>query len=173
MTNYSSSTKQWVFRATSNQKEIESLQKGRTLAVAYRGTTVPSWDRHGPQVSDSSATDTLRALRYLSLRKSYSPLSQFSSFALNYHTAHSFGDVVYAMRLKPSSPVLGIQDCSLENWANWEIQYQVMNNTPLTKLRRRRDNGPGWEYYHNGRWQVSKCQTMFAASDCDGYGDTL
>ncbi|NJM32537.1 MAG: hypothetical protein HC848_06320 [Limnobacter sp.] len=87
-------------------------------------------------------SQTALALQILALQSSAKPLSQYSSVALDYQTAKSFGGDVYGFYLNPSSPVLGLQSCQLQG----EKQYQVPSGTPITALHRN-INGKGWEKY--------------------------
>jgi hypothetical protein len=166
-------SKTCAFRAIASSKEKNALQAGYTISKAqvkvngYAGNTnqiQDFWTSNGPQISPAAnRSQSALALQMLATQSSAQPLSQYSSVALDYQTAASFGDNVYAFYVNPHSPVLGLQSCTLKG----EMQYQIPSGTPISSLHRNL-NGNGWEKYDSSTqtWVKTTKSSSAFLQDC-------
>lgn len=148
----------WGFRSpTFSPKEITAFEQGYLLSKFDRKYKYDAeWDDDnkidGPNLSvDSSA---IAGMRYLAVASSDEPKSQLVSVALDFSTAASFrkealGPYVYAFRLVPNSPIIGLKECNLTSGG--EIQIQPLRGTNIWYLMRPID-GKSWETFLNDEW---------------------
>jgi hypothetical protein len=163
-----------VYRATDRPAEATTFQQGLLISKAeaalrkLKGDQTPEWfwDRNGPALSLPGQRDNVAlSLQMLATSSSDEPRSQFLSVALDFNTARAFGEVVYAFRLNPRSPILGMNNCMLSGGG--EIQMQVPGNAPIHDLRKYSDGN--WYALVNGRWVETangKC-SMTADGSCN------
>lgn len=137
-------TPQCVFRSPL-AKEVKYIEEtGKTLSKVIRDgdetqPIITQEDQNGKQF------DYATILRILATKSSAEPKSQFSSFALDFKTASSFGDNVYAVNLIPNSPLLGLgQENKL---GTGEDQFQILGGTPVIELYRLISPSKFWQVY--------------------------
>jgi hypothetical protein len=166
---YVTSAETWVFRGydgPDTSPHIMALKQGSLISkskmqldkrIAKGGQPEEQiikefWDQNGPNVAtldDSGRNPITILLRLLAIKSSDVPASQYISVAVDFATAASFGNPVYAFQVNPHSPLLGLVGCRLEG----EFQLQIPNGTAIANLHRRFRNGP-WEKYNPslGQW---------------------
>ncbi|SOC26046.1 hypothetical protein [Thalassospira xiamenensis] len=147
----------WGYRATDFPDEIKSLEGGKTLSKAERREKKVTdksafWRQNGPKIDYGTKSSILNSFQMIATSDSSKPMSQFSSVALDYEVASGFGGTVYKFQMNPSSPVLGLRDCSLSGGG--ETQFQVKGGTPIKNLHRFVNSKNKWEIYKNGKWQI-------------------
>lgn len=146
VTNYLVTREIWGFRTLANSMELSRLLNQSVLqSKAQLYLTNPAkprpdvqafWENSGPRVQDISSSTAL-ALRLLAISDSAQPRSQFLSVAIDFQTAavfHGFDSNVYAFRMKPDSPVLGVKNCDLAQ--SGERQVQVLGGTFVHSILR-------------------------------------
>jgi hypothetical protein len=144
----------WGFRAVKYDLEVSSLQDGLILSKALislrrrPGTDVSDfWNRNGPQLSGPEDAFSL-GMRALAIANSDEPKSQFASVALDFATGAGFLEpnaYVYAFRVIPYSPILGLTQCSKAGGG--EIQVQIFGGTPVYDLMRKSRTG-NWQKWN-------------------------
>lgn len=155
-------SEQIVFRAIL-PREIEHLEYGHIYSKAeHRAKRSPIyWDVNKPKIQWDTQNSTQSAytniLRLLAIQSSYDPASQFVSHALDYETALRFDGNIYAYKIKPRSPLLGLKE---KYKIGGEVQFQILGGTEITELYRLNNDKKIWEVYHSG----SKASRWFATA---------
>jgi hypothetical protein len=141
-----------VYRAPTIAGEEAAYVEGHIISKAQKRLTkltspadiADFWASFGPDLATHPNPNLATILRLLATGSSDSPPSQFVSLALTEQVARLFGSTIYAFRLTPNSPVLGLRGCALNTGG--EVQYQAMGGTPIHDLYR--SKGPNnWEVF--------------------------
>lgn len=151
-------TPQYVFRGATIFREQEYITENRKIiskAQKRKVTYKPTIDMDKQNTEQYEYSTVLRTL---STKSSDTPPSQFVSHALDYKTAEAFaksGTDVFAYKIIPNSPLLGLKDGSTVG--EGEDQFQILGGTEIIKLFRFKDKR--WEQYNfeTKKWpQTSK-----------------
>lgn len=162
-----------LYRATTRAEEDAAFLSGNLVSKAQmalkklKPSQTPEWfwGKNGPELTDPTIrNDSALAFQVLALSTSDSPRSQFLSVALDFQTAASFGNIVYAFRANPNSPILGMKSCSL---GSGEVQFQVPPE-PITHVRKYVKSEDAWYAPVNGAWvkQPPSDQCPSSSGDC-------
>jgi hypothetical protein len=150
----------WVYRAYEGPGALnwhvrkllagEIYSKGQNdldKYVSRGGRPEDYWKIDGPDLlkkGSSFSSSTYITMRLLALQSSDVPPSQFVTFALNYDTAKSFGQAVYALQVNPNSQILGLVNCKQ---SGGEVQFQILGGTTFQTLYRKVLNEEKWKRY--------------------------
>lgn len=161
-------TEQYVFRSPIGD-EIEHIMEHETTwsKSAKQKEKDPAKYKTPPIIltqeeQNEGQFDCATILRIAATKTSYVPLSQFSSFALDYHTASIYdtaGKGVIALKLIPNSPLLGLN--KEYEAGTGEDQFQILSDTKVEELYHFNPSKKRWEKYNFGKKEWKKSEAPY------------
>lgn len=169
-------TDQYVFRSPIGQ-ELEHIMQNETTwsRSAKKKEKEPNKYKTPPIIltqeeQNKGQFDCATILRIAATKTSYMPLSQFSSFALDYHTASLYdtaGEGVLALKLIPNSPLLGLN--KEREAGTGEDQFQILNGTAVEELYHFNTSKKRWEKYDFGKKKWNKANAPYNVEYNENY----
>jgi hypothetical protein len=137
-----------VYRGTDIPRDTYWLESYRLISkfanmiAKEDGDTSDFIATNGPRLDYRSEAGLVQSLKMLATQNSDEPKSQSISLAVSHSVGSGFGfGAVYAFRLNPSSPLLGLRGCAL---GSGEVQFQGTNNSQIHDLYKKTINPNQW-----------------------------